>query len=54
MEETKNEYTDCETGGSSRAVVLVNQDLKIAPGLMAAQVAHVILKMSKDTVYTEL
>jgi len=34
--------------GSSRAVVLVNQDLKMPPGLMAAQVAHVILKMSKD------
>ena len=48
MEENKNEYTDCETSGSSRAVVLVNQDLKMTPGLMAAQVAHVILKMSKD------
>lgn len=34
--------------GSSRAVVLVNSDLKMPPGLMAAQVAHVILKMVKD------
>jgi hypothetical protein len=38
---------DCDIGGSSRAVVLVNSDLKMAPGLMAAQVAHVILKMVK-------
>ncbi len=40
--------TECDIGGSSRAVVLVNSDLKMSPGLMAAQVAHVILKMSKD------
>lgn len=42
------EYTDYDIAGGPRTVVLVNQDLKMTPGLMAAQVAHVILKMSKD------
>jgi hypothetical protein len=40
--------TECDIGGSSRAVVLVNSDLKMSPGLMAAQVAHGILKMTND------
>lgn len=38
---------ECELSGP-KCVVLVNQDLKMPPGLMAAQVAHVILKMAKD------
>jgi hypothetical protein len=42
------EYAECDIAGGLRTVVLVNQDLKMPPGLMAAQVAHVILKMSKD------
>jgi peptidyl-tRNA hydrolase len=45
---TEENLTECDMGGSSRAIVLVNSDLKMSPGLMAAQVAHVILKMSKD------
>ena len=42
------ELMECDIIHGPRAVVLVNQDLKMSPGLMAAQVAHVILKMSKD------
>ena len=42
------ELMECDIIHGPRTVVLVNQDLKMPPGLMAAQVAHVILKMSKD------